>query len=67
MSRKSDIASVLRMANHWIEVKVLVEAAYDLGRSAQAEKDARKMDTHECWVAECFAKRLRAKVHVWED
>ena len=65
MSRKSDIElarklyeDLPRHARHHA-----IEAAYDLGRAAQAEKDARSTRGYFVHYELCgIAKRLRAKV-----
>jgi hypothetical protein len=69
MSRKSDLAIAHEICERKYDavsldaaIRVALEAAYDLGRVAQAEKTAKYLDTHECWVAGNFTKRLRAKV-----
>lgn len=64
MSRKSDIekAEQLLWDDEFKTYRAL-EVAYDLGRAAQAEKDAPKMGFFtETDKAKDTAKRLRAKV-----
>lgn len=70
MSRKSDIEKLY----NWVQfrrripgaLRATIEAAYNLGRAAQAEKDAEILRL--CGWFECadhsrnIAKRLRAKV-----
>ena len=68
MSKKADIELAWRAVGHdgaiWtVILDRIVAAAYDLGRAAQAEKDAGDMP----WPTEydrtrLLAKRLRAKV-----
>ena len=63
MSRKSDIEQAYEIYfAPGGDLKPALDAAYDLGRAAQAEKYARELKPYELPLFSEDAKRLRAKV-----
>lgn len=67
MSRKSDIETAWQVhqgesSPFSASMYRVVQVAYDLGRAAQAEKDAKWMTAGVKWRAYNVAKRLRARV-----